>query len=71
MKRFIGEYLWELIIIVCCILSSIGFVIIGNWWAMVWAIFAGSGEGLYLRERISAKRLEGQFRDYVAKHPAT
>lgn len=41
--------LWYLVGIVVSILAAIAFIIIGNWHAMMWALLAGSGDGLALR----------------------
>ena len=41
--------LWLAIGILTSLLAAIVFVFIGNWNAMIWALFASSAEGLALR----------------------
>ena len=67
MKQFIWAHLFFLLALACTVGGAVSFGIQGNWSALVWAIFAGSYVGLFLRERIYYERLEKKYYEHLVK----
>jgi len=53
---------WEWLIMPVILLAVIAFVVLGNWWAAVWAFIAGLIEGRLWQMRLRKERLEKEVK---------
>ena len=59
---------WECLIITLALFSVIGFVLLSNWWALIWAIYAGIAELFCWKTRLEKEKVIKQFQKYFEEH---